>query len=108
MFRKAGNIKYEIGNQKAENIEDKEKDIIKHLYTFPQIVKEAAANYSPAAIANYSYELAKSYNQFYHEINILKEENEEKKNFRLVLSKFTGEVIKNAMNLLGIEVPDRM
>lgn len=72
------------------------------------MVVQAGEAYSPAAIANYVFELAKDYNQFYQEIPVLKEENKDIRNIRLKLSFFTGEVIKKAMWLLGIEVPERM
>jgi len=91
-----------------EEIIEIEKDIIKYLSTFPAKVMEAAKNYSPAIIANYTYELVKLYNQFYQTIPILKEENIKQRNFRLVLSQTTGKVIKTAMSLLGINVPDKM
>lgn len=89
-------------------ISDKEKTLLKLIYSFPGVVSEAAKNYSPAIVANFTYELAKEYNQFYHDYPILKEENCDARNFRLVLSKTTGSVIKTAMGLLGIEVPERM
>ncbi len=90
------------------DIAAKEKSLIKLLYDFPQTVENAAQNFSPAMIANYAYDLAKEFNQFYQEITILKENDEEKRDFRLALSEFTGNTIKSAMNLLGIEVPERM
>ena len=86
----------------------KEKEIIKLIYEYPAIVNEAGTLYSPALIANYIYELVKEYNGFYQEIPILKEEKQELVNFRLVLSEFTAIVIKSAMQLLGIEVPEKM
>jgi arginyl-tRNA synthetase len=86
----------------------KEKSLIKMLYDFPQTVETAAANFSPAMIANYAYDLAKEFNQFYQEITILKEPDEQKRNFRLALAEFTGNTIRTAMGLLGIEVPERM
>ena len=86
----------------------KEKDLIKIMHEFPQAVADAAKGYSPALLANYVYELAKVFNQFYHEITILKEENEELKIFRLNLAYKCGLVIKTSMKLLGINVPDRM
>ncbi len=85
-----------------------EKEIIKHLVTFPAIVEEAALNHSPAVIANYAYELVKLYNHFYQSIPILIEEEEELKNTRLVLSENVAKVIKLAMQLLGVKVPERM
>lgn len=89
-------------------LQAKEKDLIKIMHEFPQAVADAAKGYSPALLANYVYELAKVFNQFYHEITILKEENEELKIFRLNLAYKCGLVIKTSMKLLGINVPDRM
>lgn len=77
-------------------------------YSFPQVIKQAAEEYAPSVIANYLFELAKEYNQFYHELTILKEENSNKKSFRLALSELTACNLKNGMDLLGIEVPERM
>ena len=78
------------------------------LNEFPAVVRQAGTDYSPSDIANYAYELAKEYNQFYHDFSILREENEEFKAFRILLTRNVGKVIKIAMNLLGIEVPERM
>ncbi len=86
----------------------KEKSLIKLLYDYPAIVENAAENFSPAMIANFVYDLAKEFNQFYQEITILKEKDEDKRAFRLALSDFTGNTIKSAMKLLGIDVPERM
>jgi arginyl-tRNA synthetase len=85
-----------------------EKEIIKLLFRFPSIVSQAGEAFSPASIANYVYELSKEYNQFYQEIPVLKEEDKDIRLLRLKLTYFTGEVIKKAMWLLGIEVPERM
>jgi len=85
-----------------------EKEILKLLHQFPSVVVQAGEGYSPATIANYVYELSKEYNQFYQEIPVLKEENKNAKLLRLKLSFFTGNVIRKAMWLLGIEVPERM
>ncbi|MES2680963.1 MAG: arginine--tRNA ligase [Bacteroidota bacterium] len=85
-----------------------EKELVKCIYDFDAVVKEAGDTYSPALVANYVYELTKLYNRFYHEFNILKEEDEALKKFRLQLSKTCAQVISNAMNLLGITVPERM
>lgn len=89
-------------------IHPKEKDLIKLLYQFPSAVDEAAVNYSPALIANYVYEVAKTFNQFYDACPVLKEENETLRNFRLALSYSVARTIKSAMGLLGIEMPERM
>lgn len=88
--------------------ETKEKSILKILHDFPEITLQAATSLSPALVANYAYELAREYNQFYHEVMILKEIDSEKRNFRISLSEFTGKTIKYAMALLGIQVPERM
>lgn len=85
-----------------------EKEIIQHLNEYPQVVEEAAKNYSPAVIANYTYELVKLFNHFYQAIPILIEENQDKKNFRLELAANVGKVIASSMKLLGIKVPQRM
>jgi arginyl-tRNA synthetase len=85
-----------------------EKDILKLLHEFPDTVNEAARNLSPAVIANYCYELAREYNQFYQEIPVLKETDEHLRSFRLGLSQFTGDVIRKGMGLLGIAVPEKM
>lgn len=110
VFRKADElgIKYEYDLNLGLNINSKEKGLLTMLYDFPSVVAESGNNYSPALIANYIYELVKEYNQFYHDFSILKETNEELRNFRLVLSEMVGIVVKNGMNLLGIEVPERM
>ena len=85
-----------------------ERELIVLLTRFPETITTAAGTYSPAVIANYVYELAKAYNKFYHEHAILQAESEIIKQFRLQLSLATGKVIKKAMALLGIEVPERM
>lgn len=85
-----------------------EKEIIKLLYDFGAVVAESGSTYSPALIANYVYELTKLYNRFYHDLSILKEENDTVRNFRLQLSKATAQAIANAMGLLGIQVPEKM
>lgn len=101
------------GLSKAEDefsteILPKEKEIIKVLYAFPATIIEAANQYSPAVIANYVYDLAKEYNQFYQEIYILKEPDQHKAAFRLSLSFFTAQIIRTSMQLLGIAVPEKM
>lgn len=86
----------------------KEKTLMKLLHDFPAIVKEASDNYSPALVANYVYELAREFNQFYQEIPVLKEEDSRKVIFRVQLSVFVGAVIKTSLGLLGIEAPEKM
>lgn len=89
-------------------LSDKESNLVQLLSAFPSIVREAGQEFSPAVIANYVYELVKEYNQFYHDFSILREENPELKYFRLVLSAAVADVIRKGMNLLGIDVPERM
>ncbi len=93
---------------KALNINTKEKELIKLISKFPNIIQEAAEKYSPALIANFAYDLAKEFNQFYHDYSVLKEENENLKKFRIKLCELTGIAIKQAFAILGIEVPERM
>ena len=89
-------------------INEKEKDILKQLTQFPISIKAAADNYSPALIANYTFELVKLFNSYYQSITILKVNDKTIKNFRLTLSFKVGEVIKSSMKLLGINVPEKM
>lgn len=89
-------------------ISEKEIGLIQMLSEFPNVVKQAGNDYNPSCIANYCYELVKEYNQFYHDFSILREEDESKKMFRLVLSESVSKVIRTGMGLLGIEVPERM
>ncbi len=89
-------------------INDREKIIFKQIIDFPSIIQQSAETLSPAMIANYLYDLVKNYNNFYQNMPILKEKEEEKKQFRLQLSQLTGRVIKTGMKLLGIQVPERM
>lgn len=86
----------------------KEEGLVQQVAEYASIVKQAGDEYNPALIANYIYDLVKEYNQFYHDYTILKEENADLKNFRLILSDNVGRVVKSGMSLLGIEVPDRM
>lgn len=90
------------------NLGNTERDLIVLLSNYPAIIESAAKEYSPAHIANYVYDVAKMFNKFYHEENILKTEDEEVKLFRLQLSNATAGVIKTGMKLLGIVVPERM
>ncbi|MDE6538463.1 MAG: arginine--tRNA ligase [Muribaculaceae bacterium] len=86
----------------------KESTLIQKIADFPSVVADAGRNYSPAVIANYCYDLAKEYNQFYHDYSILREENKEVKDLRLLISYVTARTLKSAMALLGIEMPERM
>ncbi len=88
--------------------DQKEINIIKLLNDFPSVVSEAAEELSPALVANYCYDLSREFNQFYHDLPILGEENPEKRNFRLNLTEMTGIIIEKGLWLLGIEAPERM
>jgi arginyl-tRNA synthetase len=92
----------------AIEMHEKEKELIKQLQLFPDVIQSAAAQHSPALIANYTYDLVKEFNSFYQQVSILGEENLDKKVFRVQLAKAVGNTIKNAFSLLGINVPERM
>ena len=87
---------------------EKEADLIQRLADFPEIVREAGKNYSPALIANYVYDLVKTYNQFYHDYSVLKESDAAVRSLRLAISEQVARVVKTGMGLLGIRVPERM
>jgi len=106
ILRKAGAIN-EIPVVGIE-LHPKEKEVIKTLQLFPEIVQSAAENYSPALIANYTYDLVKDFNSFYQNVSILGTEDVSEKNFRVQLSQAVADVIKTAFGLLGIQVPERM
>jgi arginyl-tRNA synthetase len=109
VLRKSAETGFTINlNTEGIEVEEKEKSLLKLIYKFPQIVKDAGENMSPAIIASFAYELAKEFNQFYHDLSILKVEDAAVKSFRLTLSKEIGKIIESAMDLLGIEVPERM
>jgi arginyl-tRNA synthetase len=85
-----------------------EKEVLKRLHEFPSVISESAKAYSPALLANYIFELVKDYNSFYQSTNILKEKNLELVNLRLSFSSLTARVIARGMNILGIEMPEKM
>jgi arginyl-tRNA synthetase len=85
-----------------------EKDLMAELHQFPEVILQAAAEYDPSLVANYCFSLAKSFHRFYHDFSILRAESESAKAFRLQLSKVIGQVLKTGMDLLGIEMPERM
>ncbi len=89
-------------------LNEKEIGLIQMLADFTNVVKQAGNDYNPSCIANYCYDLVKEYNQFYHDFSILREENEDKRIFRLALSANIGKIVRTGMSLLGIEVPERM
>jgi len=105
VLRKAGN---ELTFSGSATLLSKETDLLILLYQFPQAVEQAALELSPSVVANYLFEVAREYNQFYHELSILKEENPDSRSLRLALSLLTSSVLNNGMQLLGIEVPEKM
>ena len=105
VLRKAGDA---VNDADPGTLQQSELDLLILLYQFPQTVKQAAREFSPSVMANYLFEVAREFNQFYHELSILKEEDAGKRNFRLLLSSLTSQVIKNGMDLLGIVVPEKM
>ncbi|HQQ95571.1 MAG TPA: arginine--tRNA ligase [Bacteroidia bacterium] len=105
VLRRAGEYQAEFN---ITHLLTDEKEIIRCFYDFEDALDEAANTYSPSLIANYAYELTKLYNRFYHELSILKENDDERRAFRLHLSLMTSRFLANAMDLLGIKVPERM
>ncbi len=106
VIRRAGGVSLNSTPDAVPN--EKESTLIQKVADFPSVVKEAGKSYSPALIANYCYDLAKEYNQFYHDYSILKEEDENKRNLRLVLSAVVARTLKAGVSLLGMEMPERM
>ena len=108
VLRKAAELGFEAGDYSAVIPNEKEIALIQTLSDFPATVEEAGRSYSPALIANYAYELVKQYNQFYHDYSILKEEDPAVRSLRLALCHCVARTVKQAMGLLGINVPERM
>jgi arginyl-tRNA synthetase len=107
LLRKAG----EMTDSNASlyiKLNDQEKELMRHLVSFPQVVTEAGQNYEPSSIANFAYNLAKDFHRFYHDVRILNAESTEARIFRIHLSKAVGSVLFKAFDMLGIEMPDRM
>lgn len=107
ILRKAGDFNKTLDYDKI-SVNTKEKELLKLLYQFPEVITQAGKDYSPATIANYVFTLVKNYNKYYQEVPILKVDDNNTKNFRVLLSEFIANVIKTSMKLLGIEVPVRM
>ncbi|MCH3882685.1 arginine--tRNA ligase [Tenacibaculum aquimarinum] len=99
---------FDVSKEVTIELHEKEKELIKQLELYPEVIQQAAKNYSPAVIANYTYDLVKEFNSFYQNVHILGEENQDKKVFRVQLSKKVADTIKSAFGLLGIQVPERM
>ncbi|PQJ82312.1 arginine--tRNA ligase [Polaribacter glomeratus] len=105
ILRKAA---FDYSKSATIELHEKEKELLKQLALFPETIQQAAANYSPAIIANYTYDLVKEFNSFYQNVSILGEEDLDKKVFRVQLAHKVAETIKSAFLLLGIQVPERM
>ena len=105
ILRKAGPTEKVSGNYQ---LHEKEKEVLKSLQLFPEVIQMASEHYSPALIANYTYDLVKEFNSFYQNVSILAADTASEKNFRIQLAKAVAEVIKSAFALLGIKVPERM
>jgi arginyl-tRNA synthetase len=99
---------FDCSKEVSIDLHEKEKELIKQVQMYPDVIQSAATNYSPALIANYTYELVKEFNSFYQNVSILGETDEAKKIFRVQLSRTVGNTIKSAFQLLGIQVPERM
>ena len=108
VLRKGNSIKKVESDFSSHKLSKEEKSLIHLIYLYPQTVREAGENYSPALVANYVYEVAKAYNHFYHDHVIVDESQLETSSFRLKISELTSSVIRESMNLLGINVPERM
>lgn len=109
VLRKAAEAGIVVGDRvKVTEIMSGEKHLITNMHTWPAVLEQAAINRSPAMIANYIYELCKEFNQFYQECSILKEENADRREFRLQLASMTARLLRNASNLLGMQMPERM
>ena len=105
---KAANLLPLGGGREGASLAEREISLIQKLQDFQTTVRQAGQDYNPSCIANYCYELASEYNRFYHDFSVLREEDARKRQFRIALSAAVGQVIKNGMGLLGIEVPERM
>jgi arginyl-tRNA synthetase len=111
ILRKAESMGVAVSATDLKNVsslEPAEREVVQVLYTFENKIREAAREYSPALIANFVYDLAKEYNQFYQNIPIFNETDKDKLKVRIALSKAVADAVKQAMHLLGIEVPERM
>ncbi len=108
VLRRADEAGYDRASYADVTPNEKETALIQRLADYPSVVADAAANYSPALIANYAYDLVKEYNQFYHDYSILREEDTAVRSLRLAISDATARTVKSAMALLGIKVPERM
>ena len=110
VFRKAVDMKIDLPGLTPVDIpvNDKEKNLLKLIHEFPAVIADAGETYNPSLIANFVYEMVREYNQFYHDYSILKEEDQDIRNFRIILSRVVADIVSNGMELLGIEMPERM
>lgn len=108
ILRKAASLSITPSAEEVNSLEPAERDAIFLINTYHQKLQEAAREYSPAVLSNYAYDLAKSYNQFYQAIPIFHEADQQKLKFRIAFSEVVADVLKSSMNLLGIQVPERM
>ncbi|MFO7368889.1 MAG: arginine--tRNA ligase [Bacteroidales bacterium] len=110
VFRKADEMGVRMPDESAVAValNSKEKNLVKMIHEFPSVVKDAGNTFNPSMIANFIYDMVKEYNQFYHDYSILKEENPEIRDMRLVMSFVTAGILKRGMEMLGIEMPERM
>lgn len=106
LLKKGGELSDNLNDSLIINV--KEKQIIKKVLEFPSVIKNAGSNLSPATIINYTYDLVKDYNSYYQSVSILKISDKEMKNFRMSLSFMVARIIRNSMNLVGIDVPEKM
>jgi arginyl-tRNA synthetase len=107
LLRKAGEQNTDQASD-YQSLQKQEKEILSQLYAYPELIAAAAEEYDPSTIANFCYDLAKNYHRFYHDLSILSAETEAAKAFRLQLSQAVAHVLKHSMDLLGIEMPERM
>jgi arginyl-tRNA synthetase len=110
VFRKAQDMGVHIPAESplSVSLNNKEKNLLKLIHEFPSVLKDAGNAFNPSLIANFIYDMVKEYNQFYHDYSILKEENPEIRDMRLVMSHVTAGIVKRGMEMLGIEMPERM
>ena len=109
MIRKAQDNGITFGDEiSVKDMHAKEKMLLVNMYNWPALLEQAAINRSPAMIANYIYDLAKDFNQFYQECSIMKEDDANRREFRLQLADMTARLLRNASSLLGISMPEKM
>ena len=108
ILRKADSVVRSSAVETSLKLHEKEKELLKQVQLYPETIQLAAENYSPALVANYTYDLVKEFNSFYQQVSILGETDEQKKNFRVALSRKVGAIIESSFKLLGVAVPERM